>query len=156
MELNLYFLAPLLQCTSIDICALFMRAKKNILFYSAPEIKYIISFSLSLRTSLSLSQSLSSHPLPRISQSLKLSSSLNHSPLSPSLSQSPSFTAASPTQSSQATNRLTVTLLSHCHSLKLPHSPPSARPNRPKLPITSDPRCRSPQTHAIDPPLLPT
>ena len=29
MELNLFSLAPLLQCTSIDRCALFMRAKKK-------------------------------------------------------------------------------------------------------------------------------
>ena len=33
MELNLKILAPLLQCTSIDRCALFMRAKKKKLFY---------------------------------------------------------------------------------------------------------------------------
>ena len=128
MELNLFFLAPLLQYTSIDRCALFMRAKKKILFYSAPEIKYIISFSLSLCASLSLSQSLSSYPLPRLSQALILSQLLSsltvtlsislihrrwpnpavpspqsphrHSPFSPSLSQAPSFTAASPTQPS--------------------------------------------------------
>ena len=29
MELNLFFSAPSLQCTSIDICALFIRAKNN-------------------------------------------------------------------------------------------------------------------------------
>ena len=30
------------------------------------------------------------------------------------------------------------------HSLKLPHSLPPARPNRPKLSIASDPSCQSP------------
>ena len=122
--------------------------KIYILFYSAPEIKYIISFSLSLRASLSLS--FSSHPLPRLSQSLKLSSSLSHSALSPSLSsltvtlsislihrhrpnltvpsrqsphrhsplssslsQAPSFTAAGPTQPSQAVDRLKPTPPTH-------------------------------------------
>ena len=114
-----------------------MRAKKKILFYSALEIKYIISFSLSLCASLSLSLS---HSALILSQdSLKLSSSLNYSPLSPSLSQSPSFTAAGLTQPSQAPNRHTVTLLSHRHSLKLLHSPPLARPSRPKPLIASDP-----------------
>ena len=33
MELNLKILAPLLQCTSIDRCALFMRAKKYIYYF---------------------------------------------------------------------------------------------------------------------------
>ena len=52
MELNLYFLAPLLQCTSIDRCALFMRAKKNnniLLNFSLPfHLKNIFSFFLFL------------------------------------------------------------------------------------------------------------
>ena len=115
--------------------------KIYILFYSAPEIKYIISFSLSLRASLSLSHS----ALILYQDSLNLSSS----------------------------HPLSVTLLSHRHSLNLPHSPPPARPNRPKPPITSPslsslivtlssslihrrwpdptvPSCQSPQTHAVD------
>ena len=42
MELNLFFLVPLLQCTSIDRCALFIRAKqkKNIILF-CPMIKII-------------------------------------------------------------------------------------------------------------------
>ena len=86
-----------------------------------------------------LSLSLSHSALILSQDSLKLSSSLNYSPLSPSLSQSPSFTAAGLTQPSQAPNRHTVTLLSHRHSLKLLHSPPLARPSRPKPLIASDP-----------------
>ena len=53
VELNLFFLAPLLQCISIDRCALFMRAKKYILFllnFSLLfHLKNIFSFFFSLR-----------------------------------------------------------------------------------------------------------
>ena len=135
MELNLFFLAPLLQCKFIDRCALFMRAKKKI-YFILPQRLNILFHSLSHSTPLYLSQSLSSHPFPRLSQSLKLSSSLSHSHLSPSLSQSPSFTTIGPTQPSQAVNRLTITLSSsliHCR-----------RPN------PAVPSCWSPQTHAAD------
>ena len=107
MELNLFFLAPLLQCTSIDRCALFMRAKKN-LFYRFPMIK-ILFHSLSLISCLSLSLSVTPSEALILSQnSFKLSSSLSHSPLSPSLSQAPSFTAFGPTQSSQPADRLSI------------------------------------------------
>ena len=133
MELNLFFLAPLLQCKFIDRCALFMRAKKKI-YFILPQRLNILFHSLSHSTPLYLSQSLSSHPFPRLSQSLKLSSSLTvtlsislihdcrpnlvvpsrrsphrHSPLSSSLFQAPSFTAACLTQLSQAIDRLIPT-----------------------------------------------
>ena len=51
MELNLKILAPLLQCTSIDRCALFMRAKKKNYFieFLSPLLlkKYFLSLSFS-------------------------------------------------------------------------------------------------------------
>ena len=107
MELNLFFLAPLLQCTSIDRCALFMRAKKN-LFYWFPVIK-ILFHSLSHSVPLSLSVT-PSEALILSQNSLKLSSSLSHSPLSLSLSQAPLVTATGSTQPSQAA------LKTHNHS----------------------------------------
>ena len=66
MELNLKILAPLLQYTSIDRFALFMRAKKKnyILFYLLRLNKIIplaFLFHSFIRASLSLSHSLSSH-----------------------------------------------------------------------------------------------
>ena len=129
MELNLFFLAPLLQYTSIDRCALFMRAKKKYYFILPRRLNILFhSLSHSVPLFLSLSQSLNSYPLPRLSQALILSQLLSsltvtlsislihcrqpnpavpspqsphrHSPFSPSLSQALSFTAASPTQSS--------------------------------------------------------
>ena len=54
MKLNLFFLAPLLQCTSIDRCALFMRAKINYYFnkflspFSFKKYFLFLSFSLFL------------------------------------------------------------------------------------------------------------
>ena len=67
-----------------------MRATKYIYYFIQPRRLNILFHSLShsvpLSLSLSLSLSFSSHPLPRLSQSLKLSSSLSHSALSPSLS----------------------------------------------------------------------
>ena len=121
-----------MRAKSIDVHCSWELKKK--LFYSAPEIKYIISFSLSLRASLSLSQLSSSPKTLSISQAL---------------------------------------ILSHRHSLNLPHSQPPARPSRPKPPIASSslsslivtlssslihcrlpdptvPSHRSPHTHAVD------
>ena len=68
MELNPFFLASLLQCTSIDRCALLMRAKKK-KFILSPGFYYFIPpastgsflFHSFIRASLSLSHSLSSH-----------------------------------------------------------------------------------------------
>ena len=66
MELNLFFLAPLLQCTSIYRCALFMRAKKKnvILFYPATTCSFffhsfyqIVPLSLSFTLISPVSQS---------------------------------------------------------------------------------------------------
>ena len=109
MELNLFFLAPLLQCTSIDRCALFMRAlkkKKFILFY--PEIKILFhSFSHSVPLSLSVTPS---ETLILSQNSLKQTLSSSH-PLSPSLSQAPSFTAVGLTQPSYAADCLRSTPL---------------------------------------------
>ena len=62
MELNLFFLASLLQYTSIDRCVLFMRAKKK--KFILPVIKIIPLapfFFILLSMPLSLSQSLASH-----------------------------------------------------------------------------------------------
>ena len=53
MELNLKILAPLLQCTSKNRCALFMRAKKKIILIT----RLIKIMPLSLWTSLSSSLS---------------------------------------------------------------------------------------------------
>ena len=44
MELNLKILAPLLQCTSIDRCVLFIKVKKKKLFYSSQPIKKLLNF----------------------------------------------------------------------------------------------------------------
>ena len=62
MELNPFFLAPLLQCTSIDRCALFIKAKKIYIILS-PGFYYLIPrastcsflFHSFIRASLSLS-----------------------------------------------------------------------------------------------------
>ena len=137
MELNLKILAPLLQCTSIYRCALFMKAKKKKkLFYSSPLIKKLLNF-LSLHPSLSLSQSLHSHPLPKLSQSLKLSSSLSYSPLTVDRLTVPSRRSPHRPKPS-ITDRLTVPSrrLPHRHSpLCRPSSPthPFYRPNSPTL-----------------------
>ena len=100
------FLTPLLQCISINRCALFMKAKKKkiILFYQLIKIFF---HSLSHFVPLSLSVT-PSKALTLSQNSLKLSSSLSHSPLSPSLSQAPSFTTAGLTQPSQAADHLSV------------------------------------------------
>ena len=94
MELNLKILAPLLRCTSINRCALFMREKKKLFFLPIKKLFFSLSHSvplslspkslsllsqititqLSLCASLSLTNHLASSP-----KSLKLSSSLNHS-----------------------------------------------------------------------------
>ena len=75
---SIFFLAPLLQCTSINRCAMFMRAKKKIiLFYRLIKILYHSLF-LTPCLYLSLSHSIwSSHPLPKLSQALILSQSLS-------------------------------------------------------------------------------
>ena len=103
MDLNLFFLAPLLQCTSIDVhCSWELKKKK--LFYSGPVIKIIkiplsqifshfrLSLSLSLSHSLSRSfrdqclrrpqrhPSLLRHTIHRCRPSLSLSLSLCHRP----------------------------------------------------------------------------
>ena len=121
MERNLKILALLLQCTSINRCALFIKAKKKKkLFYSSPPIKKLLNF-LFHSVPLSLSLSLSHSTLILSQNSLNLSSShlLSVTLLSPSIA-SPSQAAdrlivpscrlpiASP---SQAADRLTVTLL---------------------------------------------
>ena len=131
MELNLKILAPLLQCTSINRCALCAvhesKKKKKKIILPHPLKNYLI-FSLTPcpSLSLSLSQSLNSHPLPKLFQSLKLSSSLSHSPLTVDRLTVPSH--RSPIASlSQAADRLTVTLLSADPA----HQPtPSADPTR--------------------------
>ena len=117
MELNLFFLAPLLKCTSIDRCALFMRAKK-ILFYWFSVIKILFhSLSHSVPLSLSKSHSIwSSHPFPKLSQALILSQSL--SSLTVTLSSSlihrrrPDPAVPSHSQNSPSLSSLTVTLSS--------------------------------------------
>ena len=55
MELNLKILAPLLQCTSIFRCALFMKAKKKkkIILFIPPIKKSFLSLSHSVPLSLS-------------------------------------------------------------------------------------------------------
>ena len=58
MELNLKNLAPLLQCTSINRCALFMRAK-NIYIYIYYFIEFLSSLLLKKKKILFLSFSLS-------------------------------------------------------------------------------------------------
>ena len=118
------------------------KKKKN---YSSPPIKKLLNFlshsmPLSLSLSLSLSQSLNSHPLPKLFQSLKLSSSLSHSPLT--------------------VDRLTVLSRQSPHRPKPPISDrltvPSRRsPHRPKLPIASWSLTSLP-TQLTNPPLLPT
>ena len=149
MELNLKILAPLLQCTSINRCALCAvhesKKKKKKIILPHPLKNYLIFSltpcpSLSLSLSLSLTQSLNSHPLPKLFQSLKLSSSLSHSPLT--------------------VNRLTVLSRQSPHRPKPPISDrltvPSRRsPHRPKLPIAS-PSLTSLSTQLTNPPLLPT
>ena len=129
---SIFFLAPLLQCTSIDRCTLVMRVKnKNIILFCLVikimfhSLSHSVPFSLSVTPSEALI-------LPQ--NSLKLSSSLSHSPLSSSLIHRHRPDPAIPSRS-QNSHSLS--------SLKLPHSLPLARPSRPKLPITLDPR-RSP------------
>ena len=118
MELNLKIFALLLQCTSINRCALFIKAKKKYYFILPHPLKNYLIFSFTPCPSLSLSLSLS---LILSQNSLNLSSShlLSVTLLSPSIA-SPSQAAdrlivpscplpiASP---SQAADRLTVTLL---------------------------------------------
>ena len=93
-----------------------MRATKYIYYFIQPRRLNILFHSLSHSVPLSLSLSLS---LIQLSSSTK------------TLSISQAFIL------SQSLSSLTVTLLSHRHSLNLPHSPPPARPNHPKPPITS-------------------
>ena len=137
MELNLKILAPLLQCTSINRCALFMRAKKYILFYSSRPLKNY--FFLSLTPCLSLSpKSLSLLSQITITQ-LSLHASLSPKSLSllSPITQALILSQSLPTQPSQGPKSLTALILSHRHALNLPHSPPPARPSRPKPPINS-------------------
>ena len=147
------------------------KPKKNTLFYSSPSVKKLLN-SLSLRTFLSLSQSLNSHPLPKLSQSLKLSSSHSYSPLTVDR-------LTVPSHRSPIVDRLTVPSRRSPHrpkppiadrlivlSRRSPHrpKPPIASPSqatdrrlphRPKLPIAS-PSLSSLPTQLTDPPLLPT
>ena len=55
MELNLKILAPLLQCTSIYRCALFITSKNNINFLFYVHITFFIFYSFSISFSVSLS-----------------------------------------------------------------------------------------------------
>ena len=72
MELNLKILAPLLQCTSIFRCALFMKAKKKkIILFIPPIKKSFLSLSHSVPLSLSQITQLS-FTLPNHSQSVPL------------------------------------------------------------------------------------
>ena len=135
MELNLKILAPLLQCTSINRCALCAvheskkKKKKN---YSSLPIKKLLNFlshsmplSLSLSLSLSLTQLSSSPKTLSISQALIFSQSLSshrqspHRPKPPISSPSQATDQRSPhcpkpsiASPSQVADRLTVTHLS--------------------------------------------
>ena len=55
MELNLKILAPLLQCTSIYRCALFITSKNNINFLFCVHITFFIFYSFFISFSISLS-----------------------------------------------------------------------------------------------------
>ena len=55
MELNLKILAPLLQCTSIYRCALFITSKNNINFLFCVHITFFIFYSFFISFSVSLS-----------------------------------------------------------------------------------------------------
>ena len=152
MELNLKILAPLLQCISINRCALFMKAKKKKnLFSSSPPIKKLLNFlshSMPFSLSLSITQLSSSPKTLSISQALIFSQLLSSHRRSPHRPKPP---IASP---SQATDQR----LPHCP--KLPIASPSQAtdrrsPHRPKPPITS-PSLTSLPTQLTNPPLLPT
>ena len=117
------------------------ESKKYIYYFILPHpLKNYLIFSLSPCPSLSLSLSLSlSHPLPKLSQSLKLSSSLSHSPLTADGLIVPSRQPiASP---SQAADRLTI--------------PCRRSPHRPMPPIAS-PSLYSLPTQLTNLPLQPT
>ena len=79
MELNLFFLAPLLQYTSIDRCALFMRTKQKKYYFTPLFIKIIFLFSFlfsshfTAHLSLSLSLSHTLRPFALSGQSSSLS-----------------------------------------------------------------------------------
>ena len=94
MELNLFFLVPLLQCTSIDRCALFMRAKQKKIILLCLVIKILplapfFFFHSFITSCLSLSL------LFTLISSLKLISL--KLTLSTLVSQAPSFTVAGST-----------------------------------------------------------
>ena len=116
-----------------------VHESKKIFYFILPHpLKNYLIFSHTPCLSLSLSLSLShnSHPLPKLSQSLKLSSSLSHSPLTTDCLTIPSCRPiATP---SQAADRLTVP----CHRSPHRHSPlyrpsspthPFCRPSSPTL-----------------------
>ena len=113
MELNLKILAPLLQCTSINRCALFIKAKKYIYFILLHPLKNYLIFSLTSCPSLSLSLSHSTLILSQNSLNLSSSHLLSVTLLSPSI--------ASP---SQATDHRSP----HCPK------PPIASPSLSSLP----------------------
>ena len=115
------------------------ESQKNIYYFilSHPLKNYLI---LSHSVPLSLSESLNSHPLPKLSQSLKLSSSLSYSPLTVDRLIVPSYRSPI-ASSSHATDCLTI--------------PCRRSPHLPKLPIAS-PSLSSLLTQLTDLPLLPT
>ena len=141
MELNLKIFALLLQCTSINRCALFIKAKKKYYFILPHPLKNYLIFSFTPCPSLSLSLSLSSSPKTlSISQALIFSQSLSshrrspHRPKPPISSPSQATDQRSPhcpkpsiASPSQVADRLTVTHL----SVDPAHQPtPSADPTR--------------------------
>ena len=146
MKLNLKILAPLLQCTSINRCALFIKAKKYIYFILLHPLKNYLIFSLTSCPSLSLSLSHSTLILSQNSLNLSSSHLLSVTLLSPSIA-SPSQAAnlltvpshrSAIASLSQAVDRLTVPSCRspHRHSpLCRPSSPthPFCRPNSPTL-----------------------
>ena len=112
MELNLKILAPLLQCTSIFRCALFMKAKKKKIILFIPPIKKSF-LSLSHSVPLSFSQIIQlSFTLQNHSQSVPFFLSQITPPLPnhPSSSSHPLDPAVQRPQITHRRSSLTVTL----------------------------------------------
>ena len=133
MELNLKILAPLLQCTSINRCALCAvhESKKKKKNYSSPPIKKLLNFlfhSVPLYLSLSLSLSLS-HSTLILSQSLSSHRRSPHHPKPPTDRLTVPSRRSPITSPSHAADCLTVTLLSANPAHRpTPSTDPARRP----------------------------
>ena len=108
-----------------------MRAKKKYYFILPRRLNILFhSLSHSVPLFLSLSQSLNSYPLPRLSQALILSQSLSSLTVTLSISL---------IHHHQPNPTVPSRISPHHHSLKLPHSSLPAQPSRPKPSIASNP-----------------